>query len=594
MRHADRRRPPMVRLLSPLRDFLQTETSGAVLLAGGAMFAMAWANSPWRGSYQRFWTNPASVSLAGHVLELDVRHWINDGLMTVFFLVVGLEIKRELTSGHLASRRAAFLPLAAALGGMLTPALIYLAIAGGSAPRGWAVPMATDIALAVGVLAVVGSRVPSSLRALLLGLAIVDDIGAIIVIAVVYSTGLKAAWLLGALAAIGATVLARRAEIRQTWCFIGLGAIAWLCLYEGGVHPTLAGVVMGLLAPSVPLIRPDLVDVDELVDLSTPEAARTSTDIARNSVSVVEWLQHVLHPWTSYLIVPLFALANAGIEITSKGVRSASTSAITWGIIAGLVIGKPLGIVIATKLAVRSGLANAPGEATGRHILGIGTAAGIGFTVALFITELAFTDAQQRTDAKLAIGAASVTAAALSVVILSRRSRQSVAHVEFRSARAQDASTLADLKVASWQSAYADLIDPEVLEPFLDPITQRSTFLQLIGDPNAIVLVADDDGVVVAFGVGDARSGYIDSLHVLPSRRSLGIGRQLLAALAHVLQDRGCSELSLHVVRGNTRARRFYERLGGELTGTAPAEWAPAAVEEAHYLWRDPSVLNTE
>ena len=236
-----------------------------------------------------------------------------------------------------------------------------------------------------------------------------------------YSTGLNAGWLLGALAAICATVLARRAGVRPTWCYIGLGAIAWLCLHEGGMHPTLTGVVMGLLAPSVPFIRQDLVDIDELVNLSTAEDARTTTDIARNSVSVVEWLQHVLHPWTSYVIVPLFALANAGIEITSKGLRSASTSAITWGIIVGLVIGKPLGIVIATKLAVRSGLANPPGEASGRHILGIGTAAGIGFTVALFITELAFTDAQQRTDAKLAIVAASATAALISVLILTRR-----------------------------------------------------------------------------------------------------------------------------------------------------------------------------
>jgi NhaA family Na+:H+ antiporter len=423
MKRPNRRHQQFVRLLSPLRDFLRTETAGAVLLAGGAVLAMAWANSPWRDSYERLWTNSGSISLAGHVLELDLRHWINDALMTVFFLVVGLEIKRELTSGHLASRRAALLPLAAALGGMITPALIYLAIAGGTAPRGWAVPMATDIALAVGVLAVVGSRLPSSLRAFLLGLAIVDDIGAIIVIAVVYSTSMSAAWLLGGLAAIGATVLARRAGIRETWPYIGLGAITWLCLYEGGVHPTLAGVIMGLLAPSVPFIRPELVDVDELVDLSTPEAARTSTDIARHSVSVVEWLQHVLHPWTSYLIVPLFALANAGIEITSQGVRAASRSAITWGIIAGLVIGKPLGIVISTRIAVRTRLADRPADAQGREMVGIGAAAGIGFTVALFITELAFTDPAQRTDAKLAIVVASVTAAVLSMLILSRGQR---------------------------------------------------------------------------------------------------------------------------------------------------------------------------
>ena len=416
-----RRRSPFIRLLSPLRDFLHTESAGAVLLAGGALIALVWANSPWSASYERLWSESASISFAGHDLQMDLRHWINDGLMTVFFLVVGLEIKREVTSGHLASRRAALLPLAGAVGGMLTPAVLYLAIAGGSAPRGWAIPVATDIALAVGVLAVAGSRLPSSLRAFLLGLAIVDDIGAIVIIAAVYSNGIRAFWLVAALAALGLTAVVRWYGIRTTWVFIGLGAMAWVCLLEAGVHPTLAGVAMGLLAPSAPFIRPDLVDVDELVDLSTPEAARTSTDIARNSVSVVEWLQHVLHPWTSYVIVPVFALANAGIAISARGIRDAAGSAITWGIIVGLVVGKPVGILLATRLAVGAGLADPPAGADRRQLAGVGASAGIGFTVALFITELAFTDAQQRNDAKLAVVVASLFAAALSMVLLTRR-----------------------------------------------------------------------------------------------------------------------------------------------------------------------------
>ena len=416
-----RRRAPFIRLLSPLRDFLHTESAGAVLLAGGALIALVWANSPWSASYERLWSESASISFAGHDLQMDLRHWINDGLMTVFFLVVGLEIKREVTSGHLASRRAALLPLAGAVGGMLTPAVLYLAIAGGSAPRGWAIPVATDIALAVGVLAVAGSRLPSSLRAFLLGLAIVDDIGAIVIIAAVYSNGIRAFWLVAALAALGLTAVVRWYGIRTTWVFIGLGAMAWVCLLEAGVHPTLAGVAMGLLAPSAPFIRPDLVDVDELVDLSTPEAARTSTDIARNSVSVVEWLQHVLHPWTSYVIVPVFALANAGIAISARGIRDAAGSAITWGIIVGLVVGKPVGILLATRLAVGAGLADPPAGADRRQLAGVGASAGIGFTVALFITELAFTDAQQRNDAKLAVVVASLFAAALSMVLLTRR-----------------------------------------------------------------------------------------------------------------------------------------------------------------------------
>lgn len=419
-----RRREPFVRLLSPLRDFLHTETSGAVLLATGAVFALIWANSPWAESYERLWSNSASISFAGHVLELDLRHWVNDGLMTVFFLLVGLEIKRELTSGHLASRRAALLPMAGALGGMIMPALLYLAIAGGTAPRGWAIPMATDIALAVGVLAIVGNRIPASLRAFLLGLAIVDDIGAIVIIAAVYSNGLRVVWLLGAAAALGTIALVRWFGIRTTWMYIVLGVCAWLCLHEAGVHPTLAGVAVGLLAPSAPFIRPEFIDVEELVDLSTAEAAHTSTDIARNSVSVVEWLQHVLHPWTSYLIVPLFALANSGVEISADGLRAAASSAITWGIIVGLVVGKPLGIFIATRLAVRSGVADPPEGADVRQLIGIGSAAGIGFTVALFITELAFTDIDQRTEAKLAIVAASVVAAAMSTGLLSPRRQQ--------------------------------------------------------------------------------------------------------------------------------------------------------------------------
>ena len=190
-RNRTRTNSPIVRLMSPLRDFLALEAAGAILIAAGALAALIWANSPWSASYDSLWASRASLAVAGHTLDLDLRHWVNDGLMTVFFLVVGLEIKRELTDGHLSTRRAALLPGAAALGGMLVPALVYLAIAGSTAPRGWAIPMATDIALAVGVLAVAGPRIPSSLRAFLLGLAIVDDIGAIVIIALVYSTGVR-------------------------------------------------------------------------------------------------------------------------------------------------------------------------------------------------------------------------------------------------------------------------------------------------------------------------------------------------------------------------------------------------------------------
>ena len=415
-----RPRPPRpgVRILSPLRDFLAAEASGGVLLAAGAVAAIVWANSPWSASYRDLWDTMASVSVGGHGVHLDLRHWINDGLMAVFFLVVGLEIKRELTSGHLATRRAAILPAVAAVGGMIVPIGIYLAIAGASAPRGWAVPMATDIALAVGIVAVAGDRIPSSMRAFLLGSAIVDDIGAIVVIAIAYSDGVRAAWLAIACGACAAAAVLRRRGVQAALAYVAVGAAMWLGLQQGGVHPALAGVAMGLLAPSTARIAPELVDVEELTDLSSVEAARATTDIAKGSVSTVEWLLHALHPWTSYVVVPLFALANAGIGISGSGLAHALRSPIAWGVLAALVVGKPVGVVIATHLAVRSGVADRPAAATTHGLLGVGSAAGIGFTVALFVTELAFTAPADVNDAKLAILAGSLLSASFSMLIV--------------------------------------------------------------------------------------------------------------------------------------------------------------------------------
>jgi Na+:H+ antiporter, NhaA family len=414
-------RSPIVRMLSPLRDFMATESSGAALLAAGAGAALVWANSPWKGSYGRFWHSEIGIRVAGHALELDLRHWVNDGLMTIFFLVVGLEIKRELTEGHLATRRAALLPGAAALGGMVIPALCYLLIAGGTTPRGWAIPMATDIALALGVVAVAGSRIPSSLRAFLLGLAIVDDIGAIVIIAAVYSTGVRFGWLAGAFAGVGLTAVVRSMGVHRVLTYVVIGGFVWFALHEAGIHPTLAGVAMGLLAPSVPRFQAALIDTEQLLDLSDVDAARTTSRLALGSVSVVEWLQHLLHPWTSYLIVPIFALANSGVEVSTTGVADALESPITWGVFVGLMVGKPTGVVIATRLAVGAGVADGPEGSSGRQLLGIGSAAGIGFTVAIFIAELAFTEPEQIDQAKLAILAASVLGAAVSLLILRLR-----------------------------------------------------------------------------------------------------------------------------------------------------------------------------
>ncbi len=312
------------------------------------------------------------------------------------------------------------------LGGMLIPAGIYLAIAGGEAARGWGIPMATDIALAVGVMALAGNGVPSSLRAFLLGLAVVDDIGAIIIIAVFYSSAVSFAWLgLGA-GALLATVVARQVGMQSMVVYVCLGVTMWLALHEAGVHPTLAGVAMGLLAPVTPRFQADLVDDDELTNLEGIENARSTIALARGSVSTVEWLEHLLHPWTSYLIVPIFALANAGIEVSNTSVEHALESPITWGVFAGLMAGKPLGVLLASKFATRSGLTDLPAGTTTRHLLGAGHAAGIGFTVAIFIAELAFksgdpaVDAVRVADAKMAILVASLLSGILAFVVLRR------------------------------------------------------------------------------------------------------------------------------------------------------------------------------
>jgi len=418
-----------VRTLAPLRDFLHRESAGAVLLATGALLALLWSNSPWAASYDSLWNSRIALSVAGHSLDLDLRHWVNDGLMSIFFFIVGLEIKREVTDGHLSERRAALLPGFAAFGGMLVPALIYLAIAGSSAPRGWAIPVATDIALAVGVISVMGKRIPASLRAFLLGLAIVDDIGAIIIIAAVYSTGVSFGWLLVSIIGVSAVVVARRMGMQSVLLYVAVGVSIWLGLYQGGVHPTLAGVVMGLLTPSVARLQTNLVDIEELSESSAPVNPSSPSSYSKDSVSVVEWLQHFLHPWTSFLIVPIFALANSGIHISVGGLRDAAGSAVTWGVFFGLLLGKPLGVFIATRAAIRSGIADRPEGSSTRQILGVGMAAGIGFTVAIFITKLALTDPIQQENAKLAILLASVVAAVLAMLLLKSPGSPTAGHV---------------------------------------------------------------------------------------------------------------------------------------------------------------------
>jgi NhaA family Na+:H+ antiporter len=422
-RSTARRRRPRAGL-APLRDFLSTEAAGSAVLIGAVIAALAWANSPWRSAYHDLWGSRLSIELAGHVLALDLRHWVDDGLMSVFFLVVGLEIKRELVQGELREARRAALPVVAALGGMVVPALLYAAFnAGGAGADGWGIPMATDIALAVGVLGLVGPRVPESLKLFLLALAIVDDIGAVIVIAAFYSGGIDSPMLGLAVGALASVVVARVLRIRWTVLYVTLGVGGWLALHESGIHATLFGVAMGLLAPTAPHLAEQEVDVDRLADVSTVAAVAETRAIARASTSTVEWLEHRLHPWSTFLVLPAFALANAGVHLSRSMLSEAASSRVTAGVVIGLVVGKALGILGASWLATRCGLAILPEGADLGAVAGVAVLAGIGFTVSLFVTELAFTDHAVADQARVGVFAASIVAGVAGGLLVRRATR---------------------------------------------------------------------------------------------------------------------------------------------------------------------------
>ena len=415
------RSTPARRVIAPLRDFLALQAASGILLVLAAVAALVWANSPWKGAYEALWASHLNVGVAGHVLDLDLRHWMNDGLMTLFFFVVGLEIKRELAEGELNDVRKAALPACAALGGMVVPAALFALINhSGRGHAGWGIPMATDIAMALGVLALLGSRVNPALKLFLLALAIVDDIGAILVIAVFYSDGIDGTALLIAALIVAAVIGARVLGIHQVGVYVVLGIALWLAAHEAGIHATIAGVVLGLLAPTQPIVVADLVDEAVLADISTFETAAETARLARQSVSVVEWLEHLLHPWTSYVIVPLFAFANAGIAIDVSSLRRASSSAVTLGVIVGLVIGKVVGVSVASWIAVRIGIAALPDGVTWSTLVGAAALAGIGFTVSLFVAGLAFDDAALEGEAKLGIIVASILAATVGTLLLRR------------------------------------------------------------------------------------------------------------------------------------------------------------------------------
>jgi NhaA family Na+:H+ antiporter len=380
--------------LDPLTEFLHDEAAGGIVLLAAAVVAVVWANSPASDVYADLWRQELRLGVSGAAITADLRHWVNDGLMALFFFVVGLEIKRELVVGELRERRAAALPVVAAVGGVALPAVVFLAVtAGHEGASGWAIPAATDIAFAVGILALLGDRVSSGVKLFLLTVAIVDDIIAVAIIAIFYSDAISLVWLGGAAVALLAVVALRRIGVTRIVVYGLAGLIAWVAMHESGLHATIAGVALGRLTPARPV----------------------------GGRAVLELLEHRLHPLTAFLIVPLFALANAGVDFGGGVLAEAGSSRVAWAIAAGLVVGKLLGIAGATFVALRLRWGELPEDMARGQVWGIAALGGIGFTVSLFIAQLAY-DAPDLIDtAKVGIFAGSLASGILGAYLLARR-----------------------------------------------------------------------------------------------------------------------------------------------------------------------------
>lgn len=393
------------RIVRPAQEFLQESTASGVLLLIAAIAALVWVNSPVGDSYERLWRSTLSVGPDGWGISEDLRHWVNEGLMALFFLVVGLEIKREFLTGELRDRRAATLPVIAAVGGMVAPALIFLAInAGGDGARGWGIAMPTDIAFTLGILALASRGAPPGLRSFVLTLAIVDDVLTFLVIAIVYPTDVEVVPLLIATGAGVAMFLLARATLWMPVVFVALGAAMWVAMHVSGVPAALAGVVVGLLTP-----------------LSSARRPRESVE----GVSPLARLEHFLLPWTSFLILPLFALANAGVRLSWDAFADAIGGRVSIGIVVGRVAGKVAGIGLATWAATRSGVARLPTGVRFGHVLGVAAAAGVAFTVSLFVTDLAFGgDPGLVLQAKVGILVCAPIAALLGYLVLRSSARE--------------------------------------------------------------------------------------------------------------------------------------------------------------------------
>lgn len=421
----------------PIVRFSQIEASSGIVLLAAAIAALIWANSPWAETYFSILEEHLVVELGAFQLEESVLHLINDGLMAIFFFVVGLEIKRELVLGDLRDPKAAALPIMAALGGMVLPALIYVAFNAGTAGeaiRGWGIPMATDIAFAVGVVALLGSKVPSGAKLFLLAVAIADDIGAIAVIAVFYTEELNGGYLAAAVGGLVVGWIAQRVNVRALWFYVPLALAVWYFTLESGVHATLAGVALGFLTPARPNYTPEEMDSRSRAILDqypteiqshhdqehADHEALLLAEIARDSVSPLNRMEYYLVRWSSFLIVPLFALANAGVDFRGTSITDALTSSVALGVSFGLVLGKLIGISGFTVAAVRLGLGRLPPSTSWQHVTGLAAVAGVGFTVSLFVTGLAFADQNLANFAKVGIFAGSLVAGIIGVTLLSR------------------------------------------------------------------------------------------------------------------------------------------------------------------------------
>jgi NhaA family Na+:H+ antiporter len=420
---------------SGIARFLDEEVAGAIVLAIATVVALVVANSVWYEASVHFWETEAGFFLGPLEFEQSLLHWVDDALMALFFFVVGLEIKREFIVGELSTFRGAALPVFAAVGGMAMPALIFLALnAGTESARGWGVPMATDIAFALGVLALLGRRVPAGLKVFLAALAIADDLGAILVIALFYTSGIEAGWLAFALLPLAGLVVMNRMHVDEPLAYLAVGTVLWFAILNSGVHATIAGVIAALTVPATARLTPSQftdacrVTIDEIDACDVPgehtliddRQQRLALGLARAaelSAAPLQRLEFAILPFTTFVVLPLFALGNAGVRFVG-GVDIDIASPLVAGVFFGLVLGKPLGITLASWIAVRSGLGSLPRDVTWLHVAGAGIAGGIGFTMSMFVANLAFGAGEQGDDVKIAILLASATAGVASYLWL--------------------------------------------------------------------------------------------------------------------------------------------------------------------------------